>query len=115
MYCETELKKQVFEAYDNKVRIEHQGGDRWTTVVQTFNQLWGSTHEWTVRALVYKGVYDRENEAIEDLYPHALPPAKGKGKWKKPRKNKELCRSEFADWVFRHLDQDLTFHVPPYS
>ena len=34
------------------------------------------------------------------MYSHVLPPAKGKGKWKKPRKNKELCKSEFADWVF---------------
>ena len=80
VYCETELKKQVFEAYDNKVRIENQGGDRWTTVVQTFNQLWGSTHEWTICVLVYKGVYNCEKEVIEDLYPHVLPLAKGKRK-----------------------------------
>ncbi|KAI0821338.1 hypothetical protein BC629DRAFT_1730271 [Irpex lacteus] len=110
---ETSLEKKVYEAYINRVNLV-------TTEnvligqANSFHQQWGSSHEWTIRILCEKNVIDPEAALESDQFPRRLPPAKKPRKPKQPKKNRELCRSQFADWVFNNLDRNLTFHPPPY-
>ncbi|KAI0083459.1 hypothetical protein BDY19DRAFT_998565 [Irpex rosettiformis] len=111
---ETELKKKMFRAFSNKMNAKDD-----KQMLYLFQNEWKSGHEWTVRMLVHLNVLKAELPVEGDRYPNRLPSADPKKKQRLrkegPEKNGELCRSLFADWVFKNLDQNLVFHVPAYK